>query len=62
MSAAMDRIAHLLGDIDTDETQEVARQALDLLGITQIVQLVMELDDTTKAEIFEALADEADAK
>lgn len=62
MTAKTDRISHLLGDLDGDETTQVARDALDLLDITQIVGLVMELDDITKAEISEALAGGADAE
>lgn len=54
-------ISNLLNDLDDDETAQVAREALDLLGITQIVTLVLELDPTTKQELLEALADDGDA-
>lgn len=60
MTTYKNTILNYLGELDSDETAEVARAALDLLGITRIVDLVMELDTATKAEIFEALADEAD--
>ncbi len=59
MTAKTDRILRLFDELDNDETTEIARNALDLLGIDQIVGLVMDLDDITKADIFEALAEEA---
>lgn len=51
MTVKTDRIFALLGDLDAHETQAVAREVLDLLGSDQIVQLVLQLDDITKAEI-----------
>lgn len=57
MTVKTDRIFALLGDLDADETAEVAREALDLLGSDQIVQLVLQLDDITKGEIAAHLSE-----
>jgi hypothetical protein len=61
MKSYKNAILNYLGELDSDETAEVAAAALDLMGITQIVTLVLELDTATKQELLEALADEGDA-
>lgn len=58
MTAKTDRISHLLDDLDEDETLAVASEALDLLAINQIVELVLKLDPDTQREIVEHLSGE----
>lgn len=62
MSRRTDRIVAVLGDFDGDETMTIAQEALDLLGIAQIITLVLDLDPVTKQDLLEALAEEGGAK
>lgn len=62
MTRKTDRIIQLFEDMSDDETMTVAREALDVLGIAQIVTLVLELDPVTKEDVLEALAEEGGAK
>jgi hypothetical protein len=62
MTSKITRFRSLLNDMTDDETMTVAREALDVLGIGQIITLVLELDPVTKHDVLEALAEEGGAK
>jgi hypothetical protein len=62
MTSKITRFRSLLNDMTDDETMTVAREALDVLGIAQIITLVLELDPVTKQDVLEALAEEGGAK
>jgi hypothetical protein len=61
MTSKITRFRSLLNDMTDDETMTVAREALDVLGIAQIITLVLELDPVTKQDVLEALAGEGGA-
>lgn len=58
MTRRTDRMVAVFGDLTGDETMTIAREALDLLGISQIVELVLALDPVTKQDVLEALSND----
>lgn len=58
MTAKTDRIADLLMGLTAEETAEVAREVLGYLGLNQIIEIILEMDDDAKGEIAARLGEE----